>query len=756
MVTKSGELTPRPYARLLTMLSEQLIKNNIVALTELAKNSYDADANWVQIRIGNMKNYGKKKLGKKNKPFIEIEDDGDGMSFNIIKDAWMNPASPHKYKKRKTKEIKTRKGRIIQGEKGIGRFAVFQIGQKVEIFTRERLGKNNGGKEINLITDLSNYTDELTSQKTLSDFEGPLYFDQLISKYYIRDKSTFIKPGKIKIEGESESRKNHGTLIRITDLNYKWTSSDVKKIRNILSRIQSPFRKKDFAVSMIYEGKEISTFEDFELEDVLDEALLEMIGSVDENGFCKYNLRGKKGTKEEKGKLDLVKYLEQDAIPSNRTHFLDDKSNRIKPECGPFDFKFYVYNLEVMPFRDPLKGYIKSHRTYVYRDDIRVYPYGDHDNDWIKLDIYRGLAKAGFYLSNDQLIGYVSISLEGNPGLRDKTNREGLLEQGRAYEDLRYLTLSALNFLHVEYQIIKMKPKKKPKRRKERVSKLYLQSEKVEKRIKKLDNHLEEVRDQQGKKFLQVLKEDYYEEKEIYEGQVEIVEDLAGVGIAVDATSHDIMIAMNRSLENIKEIRKIVYSSEPDLDELKDNIVELEKLLIFNNDLLVGVQPLFRSSRRKGKELRISEIVNKVIRYYKIPLEKINVKVDKVVEEVGPPLVVTSSEGVLLQLFINLMDNSIYWLNVSKKKTPQIKVYIDGEEEYVIFADNGPGVQKKYIDYIFEPFFSTKGIQGRGLGLYIARQLTDKYEYDLYYLDEKREQILHGANFRIDFIEKEE
>ena len=175
---------------------------------------------------------------------------------------------------------------------------------------------------------------------------------------------------------------------------------------------------------------------------------------------------------------------------------------------------------------------------------------------------------------------------------------------------------------------------------------------------------------------------------------------------------------------------------------------------MFMRSLLVGIQPLFRSSRRRKKELVISNVVKTVERYYETPLKELDAKID--VREIGPPLIVTSSEGVLLQLFINLMDNSVYWLKISKTQEPKIEVLIDGDHGYVVFADNGPGVEEKYTDFIFEPFFSRKGIQGRGLGLYIARQLTDRYEYDLYYLEEKDKWILPGANFKIDFFEQEE
>lgn len=745
MATRSGVLTPRPYARLLTMLSNQLIKNNTVALTELAKNSYDADASWVQIRIGNMNNFGRKGVSKGEEPFVEIEDDGDGMSFETIRDAWMNPASPNKFMRRQEDRGRTRKRRIIQGEKGIGRYAVFQIGKRVEIYTRKRTGENKGGKEVNLITDISKYTDELLFERTSPARKRALFFDQLFSEYYIRDEPFSIKLGSLMIEEQVESRKNHGTLIRITELNYEWTLPNVKRIRETLSRMQSPFRKKDFAVSIIFEGEEISVFEDFNLEDVLDEASLKFFGFVDKNGMCEYSLNDEKGT------LNLVEDLKKDWIPANREHFLEGNKTRM-PQCGPFQFRFYVYDLRKISGNE-LKRYLRAHRTYIYRDDIRVYPYGDSDNDWLKLDTYRGVTKVGYYLSNDQLIGYVDISTRGNPALRDKTNREGLLEQETAYDDLRLLTLSAVNFLHTEFQKLILKPELKAKHRKARTSNLFLQTEKVGQRIDSFREYLAEKKDEKAAKLLSRLSKDYYKERNIYHRQIEIVEDLAGVGIAVDAASHDVMVVMNRAVEKVSELQSMTRSMNLHSDGFKDKVDALHGQIMFMRSLLTGIQPLFRSSRRRDKALKISDVVKTVKRYYETPLKAIKAQVD--INEIGPPLIVTSNEGILLQLFINLMDNSVYWLKVSEAREPKTRVQIDGEKGFVIFADNGPGVRKEDIEYVFEPFFSTKGLEGRGLGLYIARQLTDRYGYDLYYLEKGSEQILPGANFRIDFVEQE-
>lgn len=770
MIKKQGILTPQPYARLLTMLSEQLIKNYTIALTELAKNSYDADSEWVQIRIGNMENFGKEGLEEDQKPFVEIEDDGEGMTLNIIEKYWMNPASPHKYLDRDKGKNRTPRERIIQGEKGIGRYAVFKIGKKVEIFTRKKIAADKGDDEVYLVTDLTQYSEELLFKKSeLAEREKiygrllfkmdtidiePLKFDQVKTEYRIEnnEKEMRVKLGSIEIEGQNKNRKPHGTLIRITELNDRWTEPEIKKIRKALSDLQSPFQKIDFAVSILFEGQQISVLDKYTLQQVLDEADVAVEGTVDDKGFCTYEL-SKRGTIEE-GTTDLIDNLKVENVLENRLHFFRKEDGKLvqshQPGCGPFSFKFFVYDIDKISDKD-LKDFVKKHRIYVYRDDIRIYPYGDRDNDWLKLDIYRGLVKANYYLSNDQLIGYVNISWEKNKNLRDKTNREGLIEQGSAYDDLRLLNLSIINWLLNEFRKIKGKPKDKDKE--QRLSKLSLQAEKVEKQINALDRYFKELDDPKGKKLVSAFAADYYQEKKILNTQIELVEDLAGVGIAVDAASHDIMVVMNRMHEKIKEIQEISFADKINVERLRDKVEALQGQFMFVHGLLRGIQPIFRSARRKSKELRIADVVRKVQEYYRTPIDKF--KIDVKIEEINTPLIVKSSEGMLLQLFINLMDNSVYWLRASEPDNPQIKVSIDGNKGYAIFADNGNGVRKEDVDYIFEPFFSTKGLEGRGLGLYIARQLTDRYDYDLIYIEDEREKILPGANFRIDFIEQE-
>ena len=90
----------QPYARLMNIIGDQLITNKIVGVIEVVKNCYDADAENVQVRFLNMSNFGKSYFTEKEQSYIEIEDDGDGMTLATIKNVWLRPATPIKLEKR--------------------------------------------------------------------------------------------------------------------------------------------------------------------------------------------------------------------------------------------------------------------------------------------------------------------------------------------------------------------------------------------------------------------------------------------------------------------------------------------------------------------------------------------------------------------------------------------------------------------------------------------------------------------------------
>src|SRR3546814_4500872 len=79
-MSRAKSLKFRPYARLLTMLGDQLIKNERVALVELIKNAYDADASWVKVSFEGFDSNFRANADSR----IVIEDDGIGMTPDVI------------------------------------------------------------------------------------------------------------------------------------------------------------------------------------------------------------------------------------------------------------------------------------------------------------------------------------------------------------------------------------------------------------------------------------------------------------------------------------------------------------------------------------------------------------------------------------------------------------------------------------------------------------------------------------------------
>lgn len=158
----------RPYARLLTMLGDQLIKNEQIALIELIKNAYDADADWVKLSFENFGDNLEVLVNSK----ITIEDNGEGMSLETIEKSWMNPATPNRFVKKGESKKTKKKKRIIQGDKGIGRFSILKLGKNILITTRPE----NSDVEFEIDYDLSAYDNDFLTE---NGEEKELFIDDL-------------------------------------------------------------------------------------------------------------------------------------------------------------------------------------------------------------------------------------------------------------------------------------------------------------------------------------------------------------------------------------------------------------------------------------------------------------------------------------------------------------------------------------------------------------------------------------------------
>ena len=244
------------------------------------------------------------------------------------------------------------------------------------------------------------------------------------------------------------TQSEHGTRIVIQNLRGRWGTSAALRAYNDIARLQPLVPARDFATPEAGDEFTIDFWQDdvalpFQTDFVRrlrilfeDRAVLTVDGLFGgESGELVLEING-----------DLIEMDIDDPALAGLHVYKNYFANRDDPrdtsliECGPFSFSFFVFDLSrtsPSQFRlDPdEKRLVKEHRIYLYRDGVRVLPYGDAEDDWLQLDVIRGTQGAKWILSNDQTVGFVHITHADNPNLRDKTNREGLLDGGDSYND---------------------------------------------------------------------------------------------------------------------------------------------------------------------------------------------------------------------------------------------------------------------------------------------------------------------------------
>ena len=560
------------------MLGEQLIKNDRVALVELLKNSYDADATLAKVIFVN---FG---AGLRAEPSstLVLVDNGDGMSEAVVRDHWLNPATPVKAD-RKVTSPKTPKNRTIQGEKGIGRFAMFKLGNAATIVTRTR----GADTELVLDYDLSFLDETLPTKQHLS----PTFLDEI--RVSLTERAPEVFDGTTLDGNQSE----HGTRIVIRNLRSTWRKGAVTKAFEDVARLQPLVPEKDFdtpeageefKVEFWANDVELPLRTDFDrrlrtlfenravlrvnglFDDESDELVLEINDDTIEIGIGDPALAGLQPYKNYFGKLK---------------DFRDPRAI----VCGPFSFSFFIFDLSgtsPIQFRlDPdEKRLVKSHRIYLYRDGVRVLPYGDPQDDWLQLDVIRGTKGAKRLLGNDQTVGFVHISHAENAILSDKTNREGLLDSGDAYSDFVAVLQTIMSY-------VRAKPYARYLAQKQR------QRETVYRQQSDIASELQALRNNPAlpKKLKDAVKKidrSYAAEHAFMKMRVERTEDLAGVGLSVESASHDILAAGGRALHVARSIVTYVEDRTPSNTHLRLQLNTLVELLSFVTSRLNDVQGL--------------------------------------------------------------------------------------------------------------------------------------------------------------------
>jgi len=698
VVQKKGEAPFRPRARLLLILGEQLITNEVIAIVELVKNAYDADATEAEVILEDVTN--------EETGWIVVEDNGQGMTLDTILNVWLEPATEYRVKQKDRGERTRKFRRLPLGEKGVGRFAAHKLGDVVELITRPE----GSDTEVYLVVNWQR-------------FEEDVYLDQVPVRWEVRSPEHF-------------TGKQHGTRLTVRELRKPW---DERIARNLATRLQglnSPFaREMEFQVVLTapeFSGilKELP-----DLQEIMEQAVYLLEGEVDEEGRLHFHYRFRYPPYEW-----LSREFKADKDIRDAEHFEGDR----KPVCGPFRVRFHVWDLDPQSLRDTIgskyyRAFVRPHTgVRVYRDGFRVWPYGEPDDDWLSLDLRR-VNYPTLRISRNQIVGIVEIAQETNKELRDKTDREGLIANPE-FEDFKQLVVDAITVLEWERrrdknEVDQLREKKQP-------------GDDVTRAISSLREQVEKNKhvEQYGKQIDRVESAYRRRVKEILDPLIVA----AGLGITSAIDVHEI-------IRNVDDLQDVLRKARDEARE-KNEVLQYVNQALTAVEQIDGIVHGADQMIRKGRPARIllSAPVRDALDVMKLRLQRKSIQVEFREEE---HIYIRGQRNLIGMAVLNLIDNSYYWLHHNRPDDRHLIINVgrDGEgRPRILVMDNGPGIQDDPA-LLVQPFFTRKP-DGSGLGLYIVDRVQKAHDGQIVFLNRDDEPgLLDGANVALVFPrEKEE
>jgi signal transduction histidine kinase len=728
----------RPRARLIRALGQELISNETVAIIELVKNSYDADATRVKIRFTEPLQEGKGS--------IEIVDNGNGMNLAIVRSSFLEPATSSKRggkSKRKSERLK----RHVLGEKGIGRFASSRLADELELFTRSR----NSDQEVYGLFDWEQFDDD------------DLYLDEVLVLTEERDPIEICPNGTTRSlwqddESPRKSELSQGTVLRMNNLLKGWERSDFEVLERGLSRLVSPFKRSaDFRVFLELPEEFSDISAEVESPTLIKFPHYSVKGTVKENGS--YDLRFRVYETDDHSKEETGVFVIQTdgkkamrSLPSQKQ--AEELAEEVRnPACGEFDVELRFWDRDQLgniqqqenssSITDIRRDLDAISGLNIYRDDFRVLPYGEPNDDWLRLDIRR-VQKPQQRFSNNNIAGYVKISSQSNPNLVDQTNREGL-DENQALKDLRSILIHVVSMVELKRQLVR--PKLKGKKSTTPVGGIFEPLDLGPLRRQLLltypdDTEVNAVLDETEKNFSTQLEE--------IQSVLGRYHALATLGKLIDVVLHDgrhpvaTVVTQSelatRTIENSK-----IEDCEKKIQRVKSNVEKIRNQGELLRTLFKRIEPFGGRKRGKPTPLYLEQIVENTVAVFSGAIKRLAIKITLPNSET----LVRVDESEIQEVLANLLDNSLHWLQETPESKRKIEVAIkriSSDNVEIIIADSGPGVKAANRAHIFDPYFSTKP-NGVGLGLSIAGEIVkDYYDGELELVDGCP---LGGAMFRI-------
>lgn len=752
------EMQFRISSALKDIIGKDLINDDFIAIFELVKNSYDAYASKVNIYF--------KDIYSSN-PKIIIKDNGKGMNYDDLTDKWLFVAYSAKKDGTENKDLNFRDKinvkRAFAGAKGIGRFSCDRLGENLYIETT----KDEEDKQTEtLLVDWGNFETDL--KKEFIDV-NVLHETLPISK-------------KI------------GTRLEITNLRSTWDRDKFLRLKDALAKLINP--NKDS-----FEDKfEIYLHVDDELtnDKAFDEYHKIVNGKIQNLIFETLDLKTTKIVSTISGKKGNL--ITTSLYEANKLVYEIKEQNTYEYLHNITYTIYYLNRSSKLTFSRRMGMQpVEYGHIFVYKNGLRIYPYGERGEDPLKMD-NRKAQGYNRYIGTRETIGYIDI-IEPNSMLKETSSRGDGLEKNKNYFEFVeyfYETLKKLekynidvtdwgNDLSNDYINLKDEDKKealiavikKLANSKEVISINY--SDEIIKILKKKEessviNLLQNVKnelDLSSGDSTQVLKEIAKVEKKIdelksikIEAEEETLKTLikneeleekleqeikSGVFkksiIGQDkeqliSLQHQVNHSSSRIARNVKLLLKAL-----DKGLEKEDLIKYINTIAFENEKISAISSFVTKA---NFNLRATEIEMDIIEFIQDYIENIYANKEPLINTKDLRIYFINNRNIKLQKIFRplevtmMIDNFVN--NSIKAESTKLEFNVKKRDGILSIdvIDNGNGISSDYVDKIFDFGFTTTN--GSGIGLYHIHDIVSQLDGEISY---NRENRLFGAEFNI-------
>ena len=630
------------------LFGQGLVTDQVAAVFELVKNSYDADANEVNIVFEGLKT---------DSPSLTIVDDGTGMDLTDIETRWMVIGTDSK----KGVDYSPIYQRPLNGDKGIGRFSVDRLGSVLSMKTQKR----DSTEEFSALFNWALF--DTNSSNNISDVSIPY-------------------------EVSSARLGRHGVSLFIQGLRDVWDEKKIKELYRNLRQLKSPFSQED-NLRMFITAKEYG----FDKREIVVEQL-ETISSL----WIETSISNEDP--------------ETIQISVNKDGVIYKSTMKNLFSFGSIRVQIYMFNQgDKMRFSSRYSITVRDYGNIrLYRDNFRVYPYGEATNDWLDIDRRQTQGLLRFFGTRD-LIGFIQISKIGNPELKPLTNRQGLEENDYYYQLKRFVVEICIKTLESYY----FKKIKTGKNETPRIVKAEM-GEALQ-GIDQIASEIKTTNPDSAKRlfgFVSSIKQQQKKQDQYVKDQQEIVKVYSRIA-QKETFLHKII---HQSMIHVKDANTALETYIKTV-ETNENLIAIQELMKDALELLIKVRDDVVKKREKSYQ-NVGELVQKYLNLNNESFEEYGISSSLTTDG---DLNYYVDEGDIKAIVNNLTSNAIKSLMQISDRPRTLSFNLYKTDKFLIIrcTDNGVGVPESERERIFDPFQSTTG--GFGLGLTIIDEICKEY-----------------------------